>query len=212
LDFTIKIPYRNNLPLIDVKIIGKDSGLEAYLGFENSKTLYVMDCNFCNMKVVMDSDALIKIAKSSLKDLVVSNISVHISNGVKKESIEEGKAAGFADAILLEKNVSLGKISVVSTGKRKEVEAMIKDLELEGGEADSIRLFHQGRYDSIVSDDQKFLDLIDGIGIPFLTPTALIFYLYKIRKLALEEARKCLEKIRPMISTEEYSLTMERLK
>lgn len=164
------------------------------------------------MKVVMDSDALIKIAKSSLKDLIVSNISVHIPCGVKKESVEEGKAAGFADAVLLEKNVSLGKIGVVSARKRREVEAIIRDLELEGGEADSVRLFHQGKYDSIVSDDQKFLDLIDGIGIPFLTPTALIFYLYKVRRLALEEARRSLEKIRPMISAEEYSLTMERLK
>jgi hypothetical protein len=164
------------------------------------------------MNVVMDTDALIKITKSSLKELITSSISVHIPISVKKESVDEGKARRFPDAISLENNMQRGRISIVKTRKTKAVENVIKTLQLEGGEADSLRLFHQGRYDIIVSDDQKFLELVDSIGIPFLTPGALIVYLYKTQKVSLVEARKCAEKIKHMTSDEEYSVTMEELK
>ncbi len=164
------------------------------------------------MNIVIDTDALIKISKSSLKELITSNISVNIPSAVKKESVEEGKMRGFPDAILLDNNIQKGRINVVSTKKKRDVEDIIKILQLEGGEADSFRLFHQGKYDSIVSDDQKFLELVDSVGIPFLTPGALIVYLYKVKKISLEEARKCVDKIQHMISDEEYSVTMEELK
>jgi predicted aspartyl protease len=36
----MKIPYRNNLPLVDIKIVGKDSEeVEAHLDFAASKTI-----------------------------------------------------------------------------------------------------------------------------------------------------------------------------
>ncbi len=164
------------------------------------------------MNVVMDTDALIKITKSSLKELFTSNISIHIPIAVKKESVDEGKVRQFPDAILVERNIQKGRINVVKTKKKRSVEDIITNLQLEGGEADSLRLFHQGRYDSIVSDDQKFLEFVDSTGIPFFTPAALIVYLYRMHKVSLAEARKYVDKIKPMISDEEYSVTMEELK
>jgi len=160
----------------------------------------------------MDTDALIKITKSSLKELITDNITVNIPGTVKKESVDEGKVRLFPDAILVERNIQKGRINVVKTKKKGIVEDIIKNLQLEGGEADSLRLFHQGRYDSIVSDDQKFLELVDSVGIPFITPAALIVYLYRMHKLSLAEAHKYIDKIKHMISDEEYSITMEELK
>ncbi|MGH9922380.1 MAG: hypothetical protein ACRD38_06485, partial [Nitrososphaerales archaeon] len=91
------------------------------------------------MHVVMDTDALIKIAKSSLKELITSSISVHIPMSVKKESVDEGKVRRFPDAISLENNIQTGRIRVVKTKKTKGVEDVIQNLQLEGGEADSLR-------------------------------------------------------------------------
>jgi hypothetical protein len=164
------------------------------------------------MNVVMHTDALIKITKSSLKELMTSNIFIHIPVAVKKESVDEGKIRRFPDAILVERNIQAGKINVVRTKKKRSIEGIIKNLQLKGGEADSLRLFHQGRYDSIVSDDQKFLELVDSIGIPFLTPAALIVYLYRVHRISSAAARKYVDKIKHMISNEEYSVTMEELK
>ena len=173
--------------------------------------LNVVVCNFCNMQAVMDADALIKIAKVSLKELIVSNISVHIPNAVKEESVDEGKARGYPDALLIEKNLQAGKISVVKTKRNKTDESITKDLQLTGGEADSLNLFHQGEYDTIVSDDQRFLELVDSLGIPFLTPAALLFHLYKQGIISGADARRYMEKLRPMISNEEYFATTDML-
>jgi len=159
----------------------------------------------------MDTDALIKIAKSSLKELIVSNISIHIPNAVKEESVDEGKAKGYPDALLLEKNLQVGKISVDKTKRRISDESITRDLQLIGGEADSLKLFRQGEYDSIVSDDQKFLALVDSLGIPFLTPAALLLHLYRQGIISKEEAHKCMDKLRPLISNEEYFTTMDVL-
>ena len=157
----------------------------------------------------MDTDALIKIVKVSLKELIASNISIHIADGVREESVDEGKAKGYPDAILIEQNLQAGKIKVVKTRENKCNEIVTRDLRLRGGEADSLKLFRQGKFDSIVSDDQKFLDLIDGLGIPFLTSSALLLYLYKKGIISREDARKNMEKLRPMISNEEYFTAMD---
>jgi predicted nucleic acid-binding protein len=163
------------------------------------------------MKIVMDTDALIKIVKSSLKELIVSNISIHIPNAVKEESVDEGKAKGYPDALLLERNLQLGKIDVVKTKRKRKDESIVKGLQLMGGEGESLKLFQQGEYDSIVSDDQKFLDLIDSLGIPFLTPAAVLLHLYREGVISKAEARKSMSKLRPMISNEEYFTTMDAL-
>lgn len=158
----------------------------------------------------MDTDALIKLVKSSLKELIVSNISVAIPVSVSNESVREGKAKGYSDALLIEKNIRDGKINVVKA-KKKEAK-MIKGLQLHSGEADCLYIFAQGSYDTVVSDDRKFLDIIDTIGIPFLTPSALVVYLYKSGKISISAANECLEKLRAMISREEYHSAKDGLR
>lgn len=176
----------------------------------SGKDLNVIVCNFCSVKVLMDTDALIKLAKSSLKELIVSNISVAIPASVSNESVREGKAKGYSDALLIEKNIRDGKINVVKA-KKKEAK-MLKGLQLHSGEADCLHIFAQGSYDTVVSDDRKFLDIIDTIGIPFLTPSALVVYLYKSGKISISAANECLEKLRAMISREEYHSAKDGLR
>ncbi|MGH9910714.1 MAG: hypothetical protein ACRD32_08735 [Nitrososphaerales archaeon] len=165
------------------------------------------------MKVLMDTDAVIKLTKSSLKELIVSNISVAIPASVSNESVREGKAKGYPDALLLEKNIRGRKINVVKAKKKEaKMMMMIKGLQLHSGEADCLYIFAQGSYDTVVSDDRKFLDIIDTIGIPFLTPSALVVYLYKSGKISISTANGCLEKLRAMISREEYHSAKDGLR
>jgi len=80
-----------------------------------------------------------------------------------------------------------------------------------GGEADSLRLYEKRNCDAIASDDQKFLDLLDGLGVPFVTLAALILYLWKSGKASKQETRKYIERVRGLISLEEYLLSVKEL-
>ena len=159
----------------------------------------------------MDSDALIKVTKASVKNVIVSNIEVFVPKEVKKETVDEGKIKGYPDAVVVEDNIKKGKIKAIDTKSNELTEGVIKSLHLLGGEADSLRLFKQGNYDAIISDDQRFLDLIDGLGIPFTTPTSLLLYLWKTGKISKRKTHGYLEKMRELISLEEYLISREEL-
>ena len=160
----------------------------------------------------MDSDALIKITKGSMKEPIVSAFEVHIPAKVRAETVEEGKAGGHPDATLIEQNVSRGKIKVVEAAKSTAIERIIAGINLVGGEADSVRLFRQGGYDAIASDDSRFVGLLHGLGIPYLTPAAMVIYLVRRKRISREEGRQRLEALSESISSDEYLATINALK
>ncbi len=163
------------------------------------------------MKIVMDSDVLIKVTKASIKDFVMSNFEVFIAPEVQKETASQGKARGYPDASEIDENIGRGMLTVAQTRKMEDVEKLITSLGLLGGEADSVRLFRQGGYSAIVSDDSRFLDLAEGLGIPYLTPGALVIYLWKNKAASKQDARRYLDKIRELISPEEYLVSVNEL-
>jgi hypothetical protein len=141
------------------------------------------------------------------------NISTDIPKRVKQETVDEGKKSGHPDAVVIDHNIQAGKIKVRETKGSDYSEQIIASLNISGGESDSLRLFSNGRdnYDCIITDDQKFIDLIDGLGIPFLTPLSLLVYLANQKKISQDQALQYLDKMKPMISKEEYILTKEEL-
>jgi len=163
------------------------------------------------MRIVMDSDALIKVTKASVKDLITSNFEVHIPTEVRNETVGEGRVRGYPDALAIDDNIGKGKLTVVVPSRVEATERLIGGLNLLGGEADSVRLFRQGGYEAIASDDSRFIDLVEGLGIPYMTPSALLVYLWKRKALSKLEARRCLDKMRELISSEEYMASTEGL-
>jgi len=159
----------------------------------------------------MDSDALIKVTKASVKDLITSNFEVHIPTEVRNETVGEGRVRGYPDALAIDDNIGKGKLTVVVPSRVEATERLIGGLNLLGGEADSVRLFRQGGYEAIASDDSRFIDLVEGLGIPYMTPSALLVYLWKRKALSKLEARRCLDKMRELISSEEYMASTEGL-
>ncbi len=51
------------------------------------------------MKVIMDSDSLIKLTKSKVKEIVVENMDVYIPVKVYEETVTKPKKEGFPDAL-----------------------------------------------------------------------------------------------------------------
>lgn len=159
----------------------------------------------------MDSDVLIKVAKASVKDLIASNFEVHIPPKVKDETVNEGRARGYPDAPVIDENIRRGKLRIVETMRTEDTEKLISGLNLLGGEADSIRLFRQGSYEAIASDDSRFIELAEGLGIPYLTPSALLIYLRRSGAASRQEIRRCLDRIKELISPKEYLASLEEL-
>jgi len=78
-------------------------------------------------------------------------------------------------------------------------------LRLSGGEADVLRLHQSGRIDLVVSDDRRFLQILEALGIRYTTPGPLIAALSRMGKMPRKEALVHLDKLGAFISEEEYS-------
>jgi hypothetical protein len=160
----------------------------------------------------MDSDTLIKLTRAGAKGVVASAVDAIVPPEVKKEAVKEGKEGGYPDAFEIERNLKRGFIKLVKVPRTKGTEVIIKKLGLKGGEADVFRLFRAGKCKAIASDDQKFLDLITALNVPFVTPSALIIHAWKKGKIDKERCSWLLERLRPMISEEEYQSAIIELK
>src|SRR3989442_11709460 len=64
------------------------------------------------MNLAIDTDALIKLTKSSSKSAVGKAFTVLVPPEVERECVEQGKAGGFPDALRVEENVERGVLTV----------------------------------------------------------------------------------------------------
>ena len=152
----------------------------------------------------MDTDAMIKVTKGSAKETVAKAFTLVLPPEVRRECVEQGKAGGHPDAVRIEENLRSGLLSEAHGKETSETEALIRDLRLAGGEADVVRLYRAGAVDLVVSDDRRFLQFLEGLGIPFATPAALIVALVRRRKASVPEGVAFLDKLAGMISDDEY--------
>ena len=58
------------------------------------------------MKVIMDSDSLIKLTKARAKEIVLKNTEAYIPPKVFEEVVKIPKEEGYPDAFLIEENIS----------------------------------------------------------------------------------------------------------
>ena len=165
------------------------------------------------MKVIMDADSLIKLTKAKAKEVILKNIEAYIPPKVVEETVETPKEEGYPDAFLIEANLNLkkGLLEVGEIEEKEEVEEMIDRLKIKGGEADVFRLYKSGSFDAISSDDGKFLEILDALDIPYLTPSALIVHLFKMKGLSKKETETYINELKEMISDEEYYLAIREV-
>ncbi|PXF60748.1 MAG: hypothetical protein C4B59_07940 [Candidatus Methanogaster sp.] len=163
------------------------------------------------MKVIMDSDSLIKLTKAKAKETVLKNIEVHIPPKVFEEVVKIPKEEGYPDAFLIEENLKRGLLAIGKSGEDQHVEEMITRLRIGYSEADVFRLYKSGSFDIISSDDRRFLKIIDALDVPYIIPSALIVYLLDKNILSRADAKMYINNLKKMISEEEYYLAIREV-
>ena len=154
----------------------------------------------------MDSDCLVKLTKAGAKDAVTKALEVYIPRGVVRETVVTGKQRRYADAIEIESNIRKKRLRVLQAEKSGRY-----PLISSRGEAQVLTSFLKGGYDAVASDDQRFLKKLDSEGIPYLTPTACILYLFYNKANTREEVIQFLFQVRPFVSNEEYEIARHDL-
>ncbi|HEY8552022.1 MAG TPA: hypothetical protein VIL40_01020 [Thermaerobacter sp.] len=164
------------------------------------------------MRLVVDTDALVKLTLAGAKEAVVRAFEVLIPEAVYREAVVEGKAHGYEDALVLERNVQARRIRVVDAGDEPfEAEDALPD----GGEREVYRLFQRvgagGSLAFIVSDDQRLLRRLALLGIRAITPGAVLVLLAREGAARVADAVGWLEAMRRTISAAEYELCRSAL-
>ena len=142
----------------------------------------------------MDTDCLIKLTKSKLKELVCKNFSVTIPLLVKEEIIYNTQE--HHDAVIIRENIEnkLITLNTISLSTKKGEDAIFS-------------IFQQGEYDAICSDDKRFIKRLRFLNIPYITPAVFIALLLKQGKLTIKDAREKLDCLSSFVSDEEYNVT-----
>lgn len=149
------------------------------------------------MKIVIDSDALIKLTKSGAKELITEYFDVAIPERVYEETVTE--ADGYPDAKEIERNIEAKRIVVKEAQQEEKGEMAVLDL------------YKRGDDDLLVSDDRRFLKHLAANGIPYLTPTFLIVNLLHRRKISKKCAENYIDNLKMYISEEEYLTAIEEV-
>lgn len=146
------------------------------------------------MKILMDSDCLIKLTKAGLKGLVGSKDIIFILEAVKREVVDAGKEKGCADAHIVEKNIEahLVKVNEVSYGYESGDEALFAHFNIKD-------------YDVVATDDAKLTRLLRLRGIPFMLPGLIIYHLFQDGTIDRKTALRALDQLAIFISNDEYS-------
>jgi len=142
----------------------------------------------------MDADCLIKITKSGLKDLVCKYFQIFVPEVVKMEVVDAGKKNQCPDAIIVEKNIQNGKLTIA-----------LSQQDHPNGDLALFSLFTDKNYDAVATDDAKLIRRLKAAGIPFVLPAIIFYILVQNKKIMSSDAIRFLEKLSEFISEDESS-------
>ncbi len=152
-------------------------------------------------KFVLDSDALIKITKSNLLNIFTKEYTCLITQEVYNECVVKGKDRAYEDAFIIEEAIKNKQVKIKKVKVSKDATGELSSLELVKKERGVI-----------VSDDRKFISVLEEQEIRFLVPTDIINLLYQSKKIDKKTALKSLDKIKDIITEHDYKYTKENLK
>lgn len=150
------------------------------------------------MKFVLDADGIIKLAKADVLGLLAAISKCMLPVPVYEEVLK-GKEKLYEDAFVIEELVKTGKIKLIP------VKIIEQRLDLGKGEMSALAGIKKYNADAVISDDRKFLALLDEQGIPYLRPSDVIILLLKKKQLLREGADLALIKLKPFIREEDYN-------
>lgn len=141
------------------------------------------------MRLLLDTDAIIKLAKAGVLEVLTEHTKCAVPMQVNQELLK-GKERLYEDAAVVEELARQRKLRILSrTGEKR--------LDLGMGESALLQLWEDQGADAIISDDRKFLSVPEERGVPFIIPTDVIALLFLKGWMTKDEAIIALERIRP---------------
>lgn len=159
----------------------------------------------------MDSDVLIKLSKTSLKETACSAFTISIPRGVLVECVDQGKEAGFPDALKIEENIRQKRIAVQEPRRSQAADRIVRELRLTRGEGEVLLLFRSEGFDAVASDDRRFLQTLDALRIPYVTSSSLLIFMVRTKHIDARQALVELERLAEFIGEKEYLVTRSAL-
>lgn len=144
------------------------------------------------MRLAMDSDCLIKLAKGGMKETVCRAWTVIIPMAVHRETVHQ--AVGRPDAIRIESNITAGHLTVA-----------VRDDDHDRGDDAVLSLYNAGDFDAVATDDARFIRHLRGLGVPYAVPAVLVVMLRQEGRIADDQAAQGLSALQPHISADEHA-------
>jgi len=146
------------------------------------------------MKVAMDADCLIKLTKAGLKERVCDAWQISIPQAVQRETVEQSPL--LPDAVRIRTNLEAGRLDVAADKHRRKWK----------GEDAVLRLYQDGSFDAVATDDTRFIRQLRGLGVPYAVPAVILIKLWQSDIIADDQALWCLASLRPHISADEHAV------
>jgi predicted nucleic acid-binding protein len=151
-------------------------------------------------KLLLDSDALIKLTKAGLLEDVCRHYNCIITTEVKNEAVDEGKRRLHQDALKIEYLINKKSLKIKDSKKsRKTKENLGK------GEMSTASLYFEEKNRVIITDDSAFIKYLEENGMRFSIPADLVLLMKVENKIDRKTALIYLEKMRDFIKEEVYS-------
>lgn len=142
--------------------------------------------------IVFDSSTLILLAKSELLEKFIGSCGqkVVIPRQVEKECCGAKKSL---DALLIQKAIEEGSITVMTIRHRKVCEKVREDFGLGKGEAETIALAFSKEAKLVAIDDKSGINACKLMDIPFTTAVSVLVRMRQKGLLGKDEAAAKLE-------------------
>ena len=163
------------------------------------------------IKLIFDSDGLIKLVKANLPKEVFDSFKAYMSEEVYLECVIDGKKGLYNESFEIESLITDKKIFKEKSKTNLQAIKILKDENFGKGEEGIVHLFFNIKADVMISDDKKFLNFLFNNKLPFMTPTDLVISLYEGSILDRNSASKVLEGLRPFVKDKYYFQAKNKL-
>ncbi len=155
---------------------------------------------------VLDADALIKLTKTDLIKKISEKINLLITEEVFNEAVIEGKNKLYKDAFIIE---DLIKDKLIKKASIKLVKKELPDLGIE--ELSTLNAYEQNKANVIVSDDRRFLNILDEKSVKFTTPVSLMVAMHNKKLINKKDAIAGMNKIKNLVGKYVYESAIKEI-
>lgn len=158
-------------------------------------------------KLLMDADALIKLASSGALPKICEVCVCITTPEVERETVVEGKKRWYPDAEIIEALIEKQALKI-----KKLATIPQETYSLDAGETSILHLSKELKEHIIVSDDQTFIREMERQGVHLLVPADLLILLTRAGKIEPKETVRYAEGLKVYIRETDYLKLKKEIK